>query len=73
MLLPYLAEHPPAHILLAGLAGFKRPQAAVPAKAGAQDLAEWRAVLGAGDVHAGLREGVILDFNRLRAASKRSV
>jgi hypothetical protein len=83
LLLPYLAEHPPVHILVAGAVGFKPrakrapsgltrgPQSAGddPVSQHGASLGEAMAVLGTGDVHAGMRQPVILDFGRLKAAA----
>jgi hypothetical protein len=68
--LPYLAEHPPTHILVAGLVGLKSRRNGMP-PAGS-DLAALRQEFGTGDVHAGMRNAAILDFDRLKAASTRS-
>jgi hypothetical protein len=62
LLLPYLAEHPPVHILVAGFVGFKPRRR--PAR---DDVAEWRHRLGSGDVHAGMQAPVMLDFAALKA------
>jgi hypothetical protein len=72
LLLPYLAEHPPTHILVARFVGFK-PGAKRPPSGSTRrpprDLDHLRAALGHGaDVHAGLGGAAILDFGRLKAA-----
>jgi hypothetical protein len=76
LLLPYLAEHPPMHILVAGFVGFKpRSQgSAAPEPCEAADLA---AAVGSGfgigpDVHAGLPQAAILDFAQLKSRAGRT-
>jgi hypothetical protein len=63
-LLPYLAEHPPVHLLVAGLAGFKPRRGP---EMGPRDLLqELGPAFAARDPHEGL-PAVILDFDRLKA------
>jgi hypothetical protein len=66
---PYLADHPPVHLLVAAYLGVKSPRHERPAVA-AQDLRAIRSELPAGtfaerNVHEGLGE-VVLDFEELK-------
>jgi hypothetical protein len=74
LLLPYLAEHPPLHIVVAAFVGVKpRRKGNLPNST--HDLREAMQALGSRrDVHEGFRDPVILDFDRLKteAARKRS-
>jgi hypothetical protein len=74
LLLPYLLEHPPAHILLAALLGCK-PRSSGRSASGSREAAELAAAVGPGfgvgrDVHAGLPRAAILDFLQLRKHSQ---
>jgi hypothetical protein len=72
-LLPYLLEHPPVHILIAAIVGFepRTNRQGAPRHIGAAELA---AAVGPGfgvgpDVHAGLPQVAIVDFNQLKKRS----
>jgi hypothetical protein len=70
LLLPYLAEHPPVDILVAGFVGFK-PRSRGSSLPGPREAADLAAALGPGftigeDVHAGLTQVAILDFAQLK-------
>jgi hypothetical protein len=66
-------EQPPAFMSLARIAalleaalGVKRPRARPGMPPAAEDMAQLRAALGTGDVHAGLGQAAILDFAALK-------
>lgn len=66
--MPYLADHPPLHILVAAFVGVKSPGTSDSPKA----MREAMATLGERrDVHEGFKDAVILDFDRLKAAARR--
>jgi hypothetical protein len=76
LLLPYLLDHPPAHILLAAIIGFEpRSYRQAPfgrqAASGHRGAAELAAAVGPGfavgpDLHAGLPRSATLDFDQLK-------
>jgi len=71
LLLPYLIEHPPVHILVAGFVGFK-PRSLGSSAPGPREAADLAAAVGPGfavgpDVHAGLPQPAILDFAQLKS------
>ncbi len=73
-MLPYLDEHPPTHILVAGILralgwkGVESRRGLPPAPTSIDELPSKIPGLGiGGDVHAGLGTAAILDFEELKA------